>query len=61
MSEQLTLITGSKAEKYEALLPQLKALMAGEDDLIANLANVTAAVQRDSAFFWAGFYPFNDQ
>ena len=61
MSEQLTLITGSKAEKYEALLPQIKALIAGEDDLIANLANVTAALKSAFDFFWVGFYLVKDK
>ena len=61
MSEQLTLITGSKTEKYETLLPQIKALIAGEDDLIANLANVSAALKAAFDFFWVGFYLVKDK
>lgn len=56
MSEQLTIITGSKAEKYEAMLPQIKSLISGEQDLIANLANVSAVLKATFDFFWVGFY-----
>ena len=44
MAEDLAIVQGSKQERYESLLPQLKALMAGETDWIANLANVSAAL-----------------
>lgn len=56
MAEDLQIINGSKEEKYQALLPQIQALMAGEEDLIANLANVAAALQETFRFFWVGFY-----
>ena len=56
MSEDLYINAGSKTEKYRALLPQLKNLLAGEDDLIANLANVSAALKETFHFFWVGFY-----
>lgn len=56
MSEELTFISGSKEEKYRSLLPQIKSLLEGEDDLIANLANVTAALKEAFDFFWVGFY-----
>lgn len=56
MSEDLTLISGSKEDKYQSLLPQIKALVEGEEDLIANLANVTAALKEAFGFFWVGFY-----
>lgn len=46
----------TKAEKYQALLPQLEALMASEEDLIANLANIGAALKEAFGFFWTGFY-----
>ena len=46
----------SKEEKYEALLPQIKALIEGEADLIANLANISAALKEVFGFFWVGFY-----
>ncbi|WP_291529463.1 GAF domain-containing protein [Bacteroides sp. UBA939] len=56
MAEKLSVSNGSKAEKYQTLLPQIKSLIAGEDDLIANLANVSAALKETFGFFWAGFY-----
>jgi GAF domain-containing protein len=48
-------ITGRK-EKYEALLPQIRALVEGEPDLIANLANIMAALKFGMDFFWVGIY-----
>ncbi len=45
-----------KKEKYEALLPQLFALLEGENDLIANMANAVAALHQGMNFFWTGFY-----
>lgn len=56
MAEDLYIDNGSKEEKYRALLPQLKSLIEGEDDLIANLANVSAALKETFHFFWVGFY-----
>ena len=56
MSENLILISGSKEEQYSFLLPQIKSLVEGETDLIANLANVTAALKEAFRFFWVGFY-----
>ena len=56
MAEDLYIDKGSKEEKYRALLPQLKNLIDGEDDLIANLANVSAALNETFNFFWVGFY-----
>ncbi len=57
MTETLT-IPGNlnKEEKYKALLPQIKALITGENDLIANLANITSALYFGMNFFWVGFY-----
>lgn len=46
----------SKEEKYKQLLPQLSALLDGETDLIANLANISAALRQSFGFFWVGFY-----
>jgi len=48
--------TATKAEKYEALLPQIEALISGEPDLYANLANIAAALKEAFGFFWVGFY-----
>ena len=53
MAEELFIQTdASKAEKYDALLPQLKALVDGEEDLIANLANISAALREVFAWWW---------
>lgn len=49
-------LNASKKERYEVLLPQLKALTEGEPDLIANLANIVAALRESMQFFWVGFY-----
>jgi GAF domain-containing protein len=51
----------SKAEKYAALLPQIKALTETESDLIANLANIAAALKQGMDFFWVGFYLVKDK
>jgi len=56
MAEELDIKTGEKADVYESLLPQIKALITGEDNLIANLANVSAALRQSFNFFWVGFY-----
>jgi GAF domain-containing protein len=56
MSENLSISNGSKAEKYQELVPQLKALLIGEKDEIANLANFVAALKETFGFFWVGFY-----
>lgn len=57
MAEDLSIITDvSKAEQYESLIPQIKGLVTGEDDLIANLANVTAALKEQFNWLWVGFY-----
>lgn len=46
----------NKADQYESLLPQLDALVSGETDLIANMANVVAAIHQTFHFWWTGFY-----
>lgn len=56
MSEELQINEGSKRERYAALLPQIEALLAGENDPIANMANVAAALKQTFDFFWVGFY-----
>jgi GAF domain-containing protein len=56
MAEELIIAKGSKAEKYTQLLPQIKALIEGEKNAIANLANVCAALKSTFDFFWVGFY-----
>lgn len=56
MAEDLQIIKGNKAEQYQALIPQIKGLMEGETDLIANLANVAAALKEQFGWLWIGFY-----
>src|SRR5674476_215534 len=56
MAEDLQIATGTKEEIYEAIIPQIKALINGEPDLVANLANITAALKEQFGWFWVGFY-----
>ncbi len=56
MAEDLDIATGSKAEQYQSLLPQIKGLLTGEPDLVANMANVAAALKEQFQWFWVGFY-----
>ena len=56
MAEDLLITKGTKEEQYEALLPQIKALLEGEPDLIANLANITGALKEQFNWLWIGFY-----
>ncbi len=48
--------SGTKEEIYQVLLPQVEALISGEQDLVANLANIAAALREAFGFFWVGFY-----
>ncbi|AUD07515.1 GAF domain-containing protein [Spirosoma pollinicola] len=57
MAETLTLPqTQNRQVIYDSLIPQIASLVAGEPDLIANLANITAALKEAFGFFWVGFY-----
>lgn len=56
MAEDLKIIKGDKAEIYRSLIPQIKALLEGEPDLVANLANVSAALKEQFGWLWVGFY-----
>lgn len=58
MAESLiTAPAGStKADRYRLLIPQLEALVSGENDLIANLSNIVAALKESFGFFWVGIY-----
>src|SRR6188768_2773361 len=56
MAEDLTIIQGTKEDIYQSLIPQIKALLEGEPDLIANLANVSAALKEQFGWLWIGFY-----
>ena len=56
MAEDLNIIKGTKSEQYEMLIPQIKSLVEGETDLIANLANIAAALKEQFGWLWVGFY-----
>lgn len=57
MAEELHINKDSnKVQKYEQLLPQIQALIEGERNQIANLANITAALKQTFNFWWVGFY-----
>ena len=57
MAEDLNIITSvNKTEQYQSLIPQIAALVEGEPDLIANLANICAALKEQFKWFWTGFY-----
>jgi len=56
MAEELHILTGSKEEQYKALIPQIESLIGNEKDIVANMANITAALKKVFQFFWVGFY-----
>lgn len=57
MAEDLTISTStSKAEQYQTLIPQIEGLLYGETDLVANMANVCAALKEQFHWLWVGFY-----
>ncbi len=56
MAEDLTIVRGSKEEQYASLLPQIEGLLQGEDDPIANMANIAAALKEQFGWLWVGFY-----
>ena len=56
MAEELRIKNGDKQEMYETLLPQIASLVGNETDLIANMANIAAALKQTFGFFWVGFY-----
>jgi len=56
MAEDLSIVRGTKEEQYRSLVPQIKGLLEGETDLIANLANVCAALKEQFEWLWVGFY-----
>jgi len=61
MAEELILSTAAdKNERYETLIPQIKSLVDGESDLVANLSNIAAALKQTMNFFWVGFYIVKD-
>ena len=57
MAEQLIIASSSaKTDRYATLIPQIESLVAGEPDVVANLANIAAALHQTMNFFWVGFY-----
>ena len=50
-----------KAQKYEELIPQIKAVIEPETDMVANLANVAAMLKEAFDFFWVGFYIYKEE
>ena len=56
MAEDLHIIKGSKTEQYETIIPQILAIIEGEPNQTANLANVAAALKEQFGWLWVGFY-----
>jgi len=57
MAEELIVSTSSdKQERYKTLIPQIESLIEGENDIVANLSNIAAALKQTMNFFWVGFY-----
>lgn len=60
MAEDLHIVTGNKAEQYQSLIPQIRGLLDGEPDLVANMANIVAALKEQFDWLWVGFYVVKD-
>ena len=56
MAEDLQIAKGTKENQYSSIIPQIEALIAYETDLVANLANIVAALKEQFGWFWVGFY-----
>jgi len=61
MAENLIISDGSKEEKYKVLYEQIKALAEGENDIIANMANISSMIHQTFGFWWTGFYRVHGQ
>lgn len=61
MAEGLHIEKGEREQMYKSLLPQIKALITGENNEIANLANISAALRQTFGFFWIGFYSVDSE
>lgn len=60
MAEHLDISQGSKKDKYETLLPQIRCVVGGEGDMIARMANVASMLHHTFQFWWTGFYRVMD-
>ena len=56
MAEHLLIQNGTKKAQYESLLPQIRGLLEGEEDTVANMANMAAALRQQFNWLWVGFY-----
>lgn len=56
MAEDLQIVIGTKEEMYATIIPQIQGMIGGEHDLVANLANIAAALKEQFGWFWVGFY-----
>jgi L-methionine (R)-S-oxide reductase len=61
MAEDLSIVRGTKKDEYKSLIPQIKGLLEGEPDFIANLANTAAALKEQFGWLWVGFYIVKDK
>jgi len=56
MADDLLIIQADKKTQYESLVPQIQGLLEGEPNLVANLANIAAALKEQFNWLWVGFY-----
>lgn len=56
MAEELRIAEGGKEQKYELLYRQVREIVAGEEDAVANMANLAAMIHHTFGFWWTGFY-----
>ena len=56
MAEELRIAEGGKEQKYELLYRQAREIVAGEEDVVANMANLAAMIHQTFGFWWTGFY-----
>lgn len=61
MAEELHIAKGGKNEKYSLLYKQIEAVIESENDLIANMANISSMIQSTFNFLWTGFYRVIDE
>ncbi|MBR2637474.1 MAG: GAF domain-containing protein [Bacteroidaceae bacterium] len=60
MAEELKISEGSKEDKYRLLYTQVQAVVEGEADIIANMANISSMLHYTFGFWWTGFYRVYD-